>query len=84
MQDNLQTVANGNRSTYLFRVGGHTWADQGIYDGDLAVVNLALQAGHGDLMVAYREHDLVICRQRQLLPGDKPWGVITAVIHQYR
>jgi DNA polymerase V len=71
-------------STYLFRVGGHAWADQGVYDGDVAVVDRALQAGASDLIIAYRGDELVICRQRQLTAEDKPWGVITAIIHQYR
>src|SRR5438874_2727406 len=53
-------------STYLFRVGGHQWADQGIYDSDIAVVDRALQAGQSDLIIAWRAGELVICRQRQL------------------
>ena len=28
-------------STYLFRINGHTWADQGMYDGDVIVVDRA-------------------------------------------
>ncbi len=71
-------------STYLFRVAGHSWADQGIYDGDIAVIDRALQAGANDLIIAWRSDDLIICRQPQLTPDDKPWGVVTATIHKYR
>ncbi len=71
-------------STYLFRVTGHTWAHQGIYDGDVAVIDRALQARPTDLLAAWRGEDAVLCRQHQLAPDDKPWGVVTAVIHQYR
>ncbi|MGH7192058.1 MAG: S24 family peptidase, partial [Candidatus Saccharimonadales bacterium] len=71
-------------STYLFRMAGHAWARQGIYDGDVAVVDRALQAGPGDLLVVWRDYELRLCRQTQLTPEDKPWGVVTAVIHQLR
>lgn len=71
-------------STYLFRIAGHHWADQGIYDGDIAVIDRAPQAGPRDLIVSWREHGTTIVRQSQLTPADQPWGVITAVIHQYR
>lgn len=71
-------------STFLFRVEGHNWAAQGVYDGDVAVVDRGLQAGPGDLLVAWRGDSQRLCRQSQLTPEDKPWGVITAVIHQLR
>ena len=71
-------------STYLFRVAGHHWADRGIYDGDIAVIDRAAQAGKTDLIVAWRGADSAIVRQHQLTAEDKPWGVVTAVIHKYR
>ncbi|HSX46209.1 MAG TPA: S24 family peptidase [Candidatus Saccharimonadia bacterium] len=71
-------------STYLFRVAGHHWSDQGVFDGDVAVVDRALQAGPNDLLVSWRIDSSVLCRQHQLTPEDKPWGVVTAIIHKYR
>ena len=71
-------------STYLFRVAGHHWAPQGLYDGDVAVIDRALQAGPDDLLVAWQDGSSRLCRQAELMPDDKPWGVVTAVIHRYR
>ncbi len=71
-------------STYLFRVTGHIWADQGIYDGDVAVIDRAIQARATDLIITWRNGGQALCRQRQLTPEDQPWGVVTAIIHQYR
>ena len=71
-------------STYLFRVAGHHWASQGVYDGDVAVIDRALQAKASDLIVSWRETGSRLVRQHQLTPEDKPWGVVTAIIHQYR
>ncbi len=71
-------------STYLFRVEGHRWAGQGVYDGDVAVIDRAVQARPSDLIVAWRAGGSTLVRQHQLTPEDKPWGVVTAVIHIYR
>ncbi len=79
-----QLLVRHPSSTYLFRVAGHHWAAQGVYDGDVAVIDRALQAGPGDLLVAWQAGASRLCRQGQLTPEDKPWGVVTAVIHQYR
>ena len=71
-------------STYLFRVTGHAWADQGIFDGDIAVIDRAPQARSTDLIIAWRSTGSTILKQHQLAPDDQPWGVVTAIIHQYR
>jgi hypothetical protein len=79
-----QLLVRQPSSTYLFRVTGHQWADQGIFDGDIAVIDRALQAGPTDLIVTWRTGGSTICRQHQLTPEDRPWGVVTAIIHRYR
>jgi DNA polymerase V len=79
-----QLLVRHPSSTYLFRVSGHHWSDQGIFDGDVAVIDRARQARASDLIVAWRGGDSTLCRQRQLTPADKPWGVVTAIIHQYQ
>lgn len=71
-------------STFLFRIAGHQWSDQGIFDGDVAVIDRALQAGTSDLLVVWTASGLSVLKQHQLTPEDHPWGVVTAIIHQYR
>jgi DNA polymerase V len=71
-------------STYLFRVAGHQWSDQGIYDGDIAVIDRAREARAADLVIAWRTNGSTICRRQHLAAGDDVWGVVTAIIHQYR
>ncbi len=70
-------------STYLFRVSGHNWADQGIHDGNVVVVDRAQCAQATDLVIAWYDNSLVIAKHRQLPAMAASWGVITAVIHQY-
>jgi DNA polymerase V len=70
-------------SSYLFRIAGHHWSDEGIYDGDVVVVDRSLARRPNDLVVTWQDSDFSLCRQRQL-PDDEPaWGVVTSVIHQF-
>lgn len=71
-------------STYMFRVAGHRWSDYAIYDGDVAIIDRALQARPSDLIVTWRSGESTLCRQHQLTSEDRPWGVVTGIIHQYR
>lgn len=79
-----QLLVRRPSSTYLYKLAGHRWADQGIFDGDVAIIDRSLQAGSSDLIVAWRNEGSILCRQHQLMPSDKPWGVVTAIIHQFR
>ncbi|HVA10536.1 MAG TPA: S24 family peptidase [Candidatus Dormibacteraeota bacterium] len=71
-------------STYVFRITGHDWADQGIYDGDVVIVDRAVGSRTTDLIVAWHDNVLVIGKYHKLSLSAKPWGVVTAIIHQYR
>lgn len=79
-----QLLIRQSSSTYLFRIAGHHWADQGIYDGDIAVIDRAAQAGSRDLIISWESESMALRRQHQLTSSDTPWGVVTAIIHQYR
>lgn len=70
-------------STYFFRITGHEWSNQGIYDSDIVVIDRAPHPSARDLVVAWQD-DFIIARCSTLPPGVSPWGVVTAVIHQYR
>ena len=71
-------------STYLFRISGHRWSDQGIHDGDIAVIDRATAQQPADLVVIWQDDTFTLCRHRDLLPGQQPWGTVTATIHQYQ
>lgn len=70
-------------STYLFRISGHHWADQGIFDGDIAIVDRAIDPRPSDLVISWHESGFSITRRRQLDPSDEALGVVTSMIHQY-
>lgn len=71
-------------STYLFRISGHLWADQGIYDGDVAVVDRALVPRTADLVLTWEEDNFKLSRYNPGPTGTpQPWAVVTAVIHSF-
>jgi SOS-response transcriptional repressor LexA len=71
-------------STYLFRLAGHAWASEGIGDGDIAVVDRALQATAQDMVIAWRDDEFLLVRRQKLPAGITPWGIVTAIVHHYR
>jgi SOS-response transcriptional repressor LexA len=68
-------------STYLFRISGHVWADQGVVDGDIAVVDKEQVPKTNDLVINWHEGGFSVCRYWQLAPGEEALGVVTNVIH---
>jgi hypothetical protein len=71
-------------STYLFRISGHTWADQGVFDGDVAIIDRALQPAACDLVISWQDSGFSLCRHHQLEQDNEALGVVTAIIHQYK
>ena len=73
-------------STFTFRVAGSHWQALGIFDGDLAVVDRALDAQKNDIVVWWSEHEtsFALSHLRDVPRDAVAWGVVTAVIHQFR
>ena len=71
-------------STYFMRIGGNSWAAQGIFDQDLVIADRSLAPRRNDLII-WTKNDLFVISPRHRLPNHAAvWGVVTAVIHQYR
>ncbi len=64
-------------STYFFRIQGSSWANQGVRDGDIVIVDRSAKAS-GQRLVAFW-HDGAI-RLSRPMPRTEPWGVITTII----
>ena len=79
-----QVLVQRPSSTYLFHIAGHRWSDQGIQDGDIAIIDRGLQPRPDHLVTIWRDDNFIICRQRHLEAGETAWGVLSAIIHQYR
>lgn len=71
-------------STYFMRITGNDWAKQGIFAGDLAIVDRALVPHGNDPVVWIHEETFAISPKHKIPEGAEAWGAVTAVIHQYR
>lgn len=71
-------------STFMFRVRGEQGITQGIFNGDLAIVDrLAAPRAH-DLVLWHDSRHFNLSRPSRMAEGATRWGTVTAVIHQYR
>lgn len=73
-------------STFMFRVRGNEWEDAGVFDGDIAVVDRALDARKTDVVIWWRESvgEFAISKRPDMPEDASLWGVVTATIHQFR
>ncbi|HEY1836000.1 MAG TPA: S24 family peptidase [Candidatus Saccharimonadales bacterium] len=79
-------LIQNSASTFLFRLRGNEWEELGIFDGDIAVVDRALDARKDDLVIWWSEHtdDFAISKYKNVEAGAVMWGVVTSVIHRFR
>lgn len=73
-------------STYLFRMRGNAWKDAGVFDGDIAVVDRALDARKNDVVLWWDgvRGEFAISAYGKMPSGAALWGVITASVHEFR
>lgn len=73
-------------STYLFRIQGQDWGEYGIFDGDVAIVDRALDPRKSDLVIWWREGEegFGISSLRDTPANATVWGVVASTVHQFR
>jgi len=71
-------------STYFFRIRGHNWHHYSVFDGDLAIIDRALDPQDGDLVVWWQEGEEFVLAPFVRTAGQDIWGVITTIIHSYK
>lgn len=81
-----QLLIKHRASTYMFRVQGGNWEDAGVFDGDIAVVDRALDPLPTDIVIWWDEPngEFSISKKSAMPKTAALWGVITATIHQFR
>lgn len=77
-------LIKNSAATYLMRVAGNAWRGQGIFHGDLIVIDRAIAPRQNDLIIWVLHDEFVISPRHRLPKGGEVWGVVTSVIHQYR
>jgi len=81
-----QLLIEHTASTYMFRVQGNEWEAAGVFDGDIAVVDRALDPRKNDTVLWWDETagEFAISRRNDAPKAAAIWGVVTATIHQFR
>ncbi len=73
-------------STYMFRVRGNEWEGVGVFDGDIAIVDRALDPRKNDVVLWWDETrgEFIIAHYQDLPEHSSLWGVVSATIHEFR
>jgi DNA polymerase V len=79
-----QLLVQHPSSTFFFRLHGRGWEEQGVFDGDIAVIDRAIQPRPDDLIVIWLEQGYTLTRFKQAPINITNFGVITSIIHEYR
>lgn len=81
-----QLLIHHAASTYMFRVRGSEWEEAGVLDGDIAIVDRALDPKKTDVVLWWDEAkgEFAISKQTAMPKEAALWGIITATIHQFR
>lgn len=81
-----QLLVQHGASTYMFRVRGNEWQGAGVFDGDIAVVDRALDPRKDDVVIWWDESrgEFAISQCTRMPKTGSCWGVVTATIHQFR
>ena len=79
-----QLLVQNPSSTFFFRLHGRGWEEQGVFDGDIAVIDRAVSPRPDDLVVIWQESGFTVTRYKQAPLHTTNFGVITSIIHEYR
>lgn len=82
--DIRQLLIKHPSSTFFMRLSGNAWEVIGVFDGDIAVIDKALEPKATDIVVWWDADEFRLSRYRQLPLKAAPWGVVTSIIHRFR
>jgi len=73
-------------STYFFRIRGGDWESSGVFDGDIAIIDRALDPRKTDVVIWWNDNSeqFTISTCKDMPKNAQLWGVITSTIHQLR
>ena len=71
-------------STFFMRIRGNNWEYQGIFDGDVAVIDRVLEARNTDLVIWWQGQSFAIGKPAKAPEETEVWGVVTTIIHRFR
>ncbi len=79
-----QLLVQNPSSTFFFRLHGRGWEEQGVFDGDIAVIDRGIRPRAEDLVIVWQEQGFTVTRFAHAPLDTTNFGVITSIIHEYR
>lgn len=79
-----QLLIKHTTSTYIMRIAGNEWNKQGIFAGDMLLVDRALAPRGNDPAVWVKDGHFALSPKHKIPEYAEVWGSVTATIHQYR
>lgn len=79
-----QLLIHNGASTYAMRITGNAWIKQGIFHGDLALIDRAFVPRPNDIVAWIYNDEFALSPRHKVPERAVVWGVITTVIHQFR
>lgn len=71
-------------STFFMVIEGRAWEEQGVFNGDLVLIDRGLSPNKIDKLVWWAGDSFVIGALGQMPEDVSEWGVVTTVVHRYR
>lgn len=71
-------------STFMMRIAGNDFRGQGIFHGDLVIIDRAMNPKQNDLVAWLNSDEFAISPRHRLSEEALVWGVVTSVIHEFR
>jgi DNA polymerase V len=69
-------------STFFMRLSGGEWETEGIFDGDIIVVDRAVEPKQSDLIIWWDRDSFAISKLSKLPEATGWWGIVTFIIHR--
>lgn len=79
-----QLLIKNSASTFFLRISGGDWTSQGVFSGDLVIVDRAISPRLNDLVVWLNKDEFTISPAHKAPKSSPVWGVVTATIHDLR
>lgn len=70
--------------TYFMQIDSNQWFEQGVFAGDIAIIDRVLKPQPNDLVVWWLGESFTISTQASMPLDATSWGVVTTIVHQYR
>lgn len=77
-------LVKNSAASYLMRIAGDEWQRQGIFHGDVVIIDRAISPQGNDLVIWWHNGSFAISPRHRVPLDCEIWGTVTSVIHQFR